>query len=100
MNFCFLWDMSALYLSSYAKQLINHSCRSDPNATGGLPGHHVNESIRCVLTHEIRPNEKSLNLNHRATKEITIVIPMPPRNAEWSIEEQIFFFFSFFSSVP
>lgn len=65
-----LEDLSVWCLSSCVNHLINHSCISDLNTTGGLPGHHVNESIRCVLTHEIRPNEMCLNLKHKATKEI------------------------------
>lgn len=65
-----LEDLSVWCLSSCVNHLINHSCRSDLNTIGGLPGHHVNESIRCVLTHEIRPNEMCLDLKHKATKEI------------------------------
>lgn len=74
---------------------INHSCRSDPNITGGLPGHHINESIHCVLTREMRPNEKCFSLNHGATRGVTFVIPM--QAFSWMLiglqEDKSFFFF-------
>lgn len=72
---CFagMWECDGL--SNHVRRLINHSCRSDLNTTGWLPGHHINESICCVLTHEIRPNEMCLYLTHTATKEIITVIP-------------------------
>lgn len=78
---------------------INHSCRSDPNITGGLPGHHINELIHCVLTHEMRPNEKCFSLNHGATRGMTFVIPM--QAFSWMLiglqEDKSFFFLWFFS---
>lgn len=71
----------------------------DPNITGGLPGHHINESIHCVLTHEMRPNEKCFSLNHGATRGMTFVIPI--QAFSWMLiglqEDKSFFFLWFFS---
>lgn len=85
-------------LSSYVKQLINHSFRSDPSTTGGLPGHHVNESIRCVLAHEVRPNEKCLNPQTQGNKGKSLLSSWCCflLNAEWSVGGQI----SFSSLIP
>lgn len=84
--------MSVWCLWSYVKQLINHSCRSDPNTTGRLPGHHVNESICCVLTHEIRPNENASTSNTgQQRKSLLSFWCWFVFNAEWAVGGQIFF---------